>query len=199
MYTWMGMNILPGVSIIISVSSSRAVASHPHTSASTVKMSPPWTSQSSLQGVPSNLHGGTPLYSTGPFQLLGVQGWGAFWCWGNTGKAAYGMRDGVNHGQSLWGCLSAMGGREGKGWFINKGIFRNGKWVCIINDCKICLNMERKVATSQDGMEPGPQSLCPNTVELLLWFWETQNTPLGQRVWGVNESTQLSREMVTKN
>lgn len=59
----------------------------------------------------------------------------------------------------------AMGGSEGKGRPINKGISRNGKWVCIINDCKMCLSMQRKVATSQDGMEPGPQSLCPNTVE----------------------------------
>lgn len=69
---------------------------------------------------------------------------------------------GLNMGPEPQKAPSAMGGREGKGWFINKDISRNGNWVCIINDCKICLNMERRGATSQDGMEPGPQSLCPN-------------------------------------
>lgn len=74
-------------------------------------------------------------------------------------------RKGLNVGPEPLRVPLAMGSGEGKGWFINKDISRNGKWAYIIHDCKICLNMERKVATSQDRMEPGPQSLCPNTVE----------------------------------
>lgn len=103
-----------------------------------------------------------------------VQGWCTHYYWGSLGTAiAYDMKEEM-WDPRLWGVLQP--GVTGKKRLTYKYSSRNGKWVCISNDCKICLNMERRVATSQDGMEPGPQSLCPNTWTIM-WFWKTPKDP----------------------
>lgn len=159
------VHIFSGFSI--SVCSFWAVTSHHHTSALTAKnMNPPWAAQPSLQGLYSKLHVEDSPVLHGDLSTPSSSG---LMCLSMLRKVKVKRpmlwRKGLNVGPELLRVPLAMGGGEGKGWFINKDISRNGKWAYIIHDCKICLNMERKVATSQDGMEPGPQSLCPNTVE----------------------------------
>lgn len=161
-----------------SVCSSPAVASHPHTSELTVlDVSPPRASQAPLHSswrcTQNFMWRNSPVLPGAP-SVDRVQGWCAPCHWGSLGKAiGYDMK---KSGTEALRGSSARDGREEKGWPINKYISRNGEWVCIINDCKICLNMERRVATSQDGMEPGPQLLCPNTW-MIMWFWKTPNDP----------------------
>lgn len=161
--------------------SSRAVASHPHTFEWTVKdVSPPRTSQSALHSlaVHLKLHVERPCAprssfsweGAGPMCLASLRKSEKGHCWWREGSWVKVEPDARR-------ASSAMGSREGKGWPINKDISRNGKWVCIIYDCKICLNVERKVATFWRWTGARITDTLSKHCWMWLWLWKTQNTP----------------------